>query len=85
MVTTQGEVKVIKPMRPREVVRMARDNGLDVISGRGRHGLHIVDNETGESRPLPDHGRSKTLSPGVTRGLVRFIEEVAKRRKPLAS
>ncbi len=54
---------------PRWIMQFAREHGLQVSTGHGRHGVRVVA-ETGGFRPLPVH---RTLSTGVTRELCQWI------------
>ncbi len=64
---------VRKPMKPKEVIRYAREFGFLVADG-GRHGTHLVA-PNGSECPLPIHGGGKTLSIGVQRSVMNFIQQ----------
>lgn len=60
-------------MSSRDVQRYARVNGLDVVTGRGRHGVHIVAPD-GREWPVPDHG-GRDLKRGTQGSIVSFIQQ----------
>lgn len=64
-----------KKYNSKELERLAKRSGLEVISGNGRHGKHLVSKTTGRSWPLVDHGSRHGLSLGVMRSTLRFIEQ----------
>lgn len=63
-----------KPMRAKEVQKIARSFGLLVEDGRGRHGIHLVASN-GKECPLPIHGGGKTLATGTQRSIAAFINQ----------
>lgn len=62
-----------KPMKPKEVIRYAREFGFSVTDG-GRHGTHLVA-PNGNECPLPNHGGGRTLANGTQRSIVNFIQQ----------
>lgn len=64
---------VRKPMKPKEVIRYAREFGFSVADG-GRHGTHLVA-PNGSECPLPAHGGGRTLANGTQRSIVNFIQQ----------
>lgn len=62
-----------RPMKPKEVIRYAREFGFAVANG-GRHGTHLVA-PNGAECPLPVHGGGRTLANGTQRSIVDFIQQ----------
>ncbi len=67
------KLPVRRPMKPKEVIRYARDFGFSVTDG-GRHGVHLVA-PNGTECPLPAHGGGKTLANGTQRSIIGFIQQ----------
>jgi len=64
-----------KPLKPKEVIRYAREFGFSVAEG-GRHGTHLIA-PNGFECPLPVHGGGKTLANGTQRSIINFIQQNA--------
>jgi hypothetical protein len=60
--------------RADDILKYARERGLKVTTGHGNHGVHI-EAENGLSRPVPVHGRGKSLGLGLTKSLQTFIDQ----------
>lgn len=70
---TEVDSMVRKPMKPKEVIRYAREFGFSLADG-GRHGSHLVA-PNGTECPLPVHGGGRTLANGTQRSILNFIQQ----------
>lgn len=63
-------VSHFKSMKTKDVCRLARQQGFEVVTGKGEHGLKIV-TQNGERRPLTSHSRD--VSPGVVKSILGWM------------
>lgn len=61
-----------RQMNARGIERLARERGITVETGRGRHGCHLIAPD-GSFRPLPDHPGN--IATGTCCTLVKWIEQ----------
>lgn len=58
-----------------EALALAREYGLIIETGHGKHGIHLVAPDEQCRCAVPYHGEGEDLSKGVTRVILRFIRE----------
>lgn len=67
----KNSVEVRRIMKPSEIEHLAKQRGITVEGGGGKHGKHLVA-PNGRRCSLPDHG-AKDLATGTCRVIISFI------------
>lgn len=70
--------EAFKPMTAGKIVRFARERGIEIQSGGGRHGTYLVAPD-GAKCSLPDHG-DKDLATGTCAEVWSFIHQHGARK-----